>query len=132
MFIKNIYRVFMRRVNTFVTQISSVFYVLNMIMNGSIYSKFCQHSEYAQFLKVWPLQKLSKQSNQNLANFALAHSKSNHNQESVNLRSQSSMWKLARPKTINLHQIKFHYPQSCIETRGQILTILCYGVKSGL
>ena len=46
-------------------------------------------------------------SNMNLANFALPHTKSNHNEVSVNLRLQSSIWMLARSITINLHQQNF-------------------------
>ena len=81
------YRVFARRVNTFVTSFFPFFYNINIAINDFTYSKFCEDSEYVHFKRDKWSQKASKQSNQDLANFALAHSKFNHNWVYVNLRS---------------------------------------------
>ena len=73
--LRNPYRVFARRVNTFVTLYFQFFYNIKIATNEFIYSKFCEDSEYAHFKKLKLSQKVSELSNQDLVDFALAHSK---------------------------------------------------------
>ena len=49
---QKIYRVFARRVNTFVTSYFQFFYNIYIDINEFTYSKFCENSEYAHFKRV--------------------------------------------------------------------------------
>ena len=55
-----------------------------------------------------------------------------HIQVLVNLRLISSLWKLPWSMTINLPTMQFHWPQNCIEARGQRPNIIALVVKSGV
>ena len=46
------YRVFARRVNTFLISFLQFFHKMNIAKNDIIHSKFCEDSEYAHFEKV--------------------------------------------------------------------------------
>ena len=50
--IEYMYRVFVRRVNTFVTSYFQFFYNIKIATNEFTNSKFCENSEYAHFKKV--------------------------------------------------------------------------------
>ena len=69
------YRVFARRVYTFATKIYQFFMKQIWPQMALFYSKFCQLSEYAHFLKLRRSQNASGLSNQDLVDFALAHTK---------------------------------------------------------
>ena len=55
-----------------------------------------------------------------------------HIQVLVNLRLIFSLWKLPWSMTINLPTMQFHWPQNCVEVRGQRPNIISLEVKSGV
>ena len=69
-----------------------------------LHSKFCQLSEYAHFLKLRRSQNASGLPNQDLVDFALAHTKSSHNQVSLNLKSNFLNMEICTAQAYILHQ----------------------------
>ena len=69
-----------------------------------LHSKFCQLSEYARFLKLRRSQNASGLPNQDLVDFALAHTKSNHNQGIFDFEVLSHDMEVCTAQANNLHK----------------------------